>query len=232
MPKSSRVRFRSFLAWNIHAVVLFQFFSLLFSWSLCYLYCFSLLYLVFLCSFYVAFGSSDRCIDAIFNAGKSFVCSCHLSDVKHCASSWVFLFSSQFVLPLSTSRIVPKYLTRRSAKVFIPLMKFLFNSLVSISFLLLGYSFRFFSFISTCLMVSASSIPKYLQVPFSPIVLTLSWFVSSILSVICRFPHLIINTTGFSHPNSIPISYVSLDCVGISSYILYFWQIGWRRSMN
>ena len=46
----------------------------------------------------------------------------------------------------------------------------------------------FFSFISTCLMVSASSISKYLLVAFSPSVLIFSWFVNSLPSIICRFP--------------------------------------------
>ena len=51
----------------------------------------------------------------------------------------------------------PEYLARCTAKVFIPLMRFLLESFVSSSFLvLLIYSFRIFSFISTCLIVSAS----------------------------------------------------------------------------
>ena len=81
----------------------------------------------------------------------------------------------------------PKYLTRRKALVFIPLIRFLLYSFVSSSFLgLLKYCFLIFSFISSCLMVSAASILKYLQVSFSPSVLTLSWFGSSIPSVRCR----------------------------------------------
>ena len=57
----------------------------------------------------------------------------------------------------------PEYLTRGTAQVFIPLMRFLLESFVSSSFLvLLRYSFRIMSFIFTCLMVSGSKIPKYL----------------------------------------------------------------------
>ena len=56
-----------------------------------------------------------------------------------------------------------EYLTRGTAQVFIPLISFLLLSFVSSSFLvLLRYSFGILFFISTCLMVSASKIPKYL----------------------------------------------------------------------
>ena len=68
---------------------------------------------------------------------------------------------------LSSSRVHlkkgPEYLTRGTAQIFIPLMRFLLLSFVSSSFLvLLSYSFWIFSFISACLMVSASKMPKYL----------------------------------------------------------------------
>ena len=60
-----------------------------------------------------------------------------------------------------------EYLTRRTVQVFIPLTRFLQKSFVSSNFLvLLRYSFLIFSFISTCMMVSASNIPKYLLVSF------------------------------------------------------------------
>ena len=69
-----------------------------------------------------------------------------------------------------------EYLTRSTAQVFIPLIRFLLHSFVSNSFLvILRYSFSIFSFISACLMVSASKMPKYLYVSFSPSVLTLIW---------------------------------------------------------
>ena len=74
----------------------------------------------------------------------------------------------------------PEYLTRGTVQVFIPLIRFLLDSFVSSGILvLLSYSFLILSFISTCLMVSASKIPKYLYVSFSPSVLILSWFGSS-----------------------------------------------------
>ena len=69
----------------------------------------------------------------------------------------------------------PKYLTRGTAQVFIPLIRFLLHSFVTSSFLVLPrYSFLIFSFICTCLMVSASKMPMYLYVSFSPSVLILS----------------------------------------------------------
>ena len=83
----------------------------------------------------------------------------------------------------------PEYLTKGTAQVFIPLIRFLLLSFVSSSFLvLLKYSFWILFFISTCLIVSASKIPKYLYVSFSASVLILSWLGSSIPSVRCRLP--------------------------------------------
>ena len=100
-----------------------------------------------------------------------------------------------------------EYLTRSTAQVFIPLIRFLLHSFVSSSFLLLPrYSFLIFSFISTCLMESASKIPKYLNVFFSLSVLILSWFGSYIPSDRCRLPLFIACMAHFSLSNSIPMS--------------------------
>ena len=60
----------------------------------------------------------------------------------------------------------PEYLTRETAKLFIPLIRFLLQSLVSRFLVLLRYSFLIVSFISASLMVSASNIPKSLK--FNP----------------------------------------------------------------
>ena len=81
------------------------------------------------------------------------------------------------------------YLTKRTVQVFISLMRFLLQSLVSRSFfVLLRYSFLlFFSFISAFFMVSASNIDKYLQFAFFLSVLILIWFSSSIHFVVSRF---------------------------------------------
>ena len=95
------------------------------------------------------------------------------------AWSLVFLFVGLFLqVPLwSTSKKGHEYLTWDTARVFIPFIRFLLESFVSCSFLvLLRYSFFIFSFIFTCLMVSVSKMPKYLKVSLSPSVLMLSWF--------------------------------------------------------
>ena len=57
----------------------------------------------------------------------------------------------------------PEYLTKDTAQIFIHLIRFLQDSFVWSSFLvLLRYCFLIFSFISSCLMVLASKIPEYL----------------------------------------------------------------------
>ena len=79
----------------------------------------------------------------------------------------------------------PEYLTSGKAQVCIPLIRFLPESFVSSSFLvLLRYSFWILPFICTCLMVSAFKMPKYLLVSFSASVLILSWF-GSFITIIC-----------------------------------------------
>ena len=84
-------------------------------------------------------------------------------------------------------------------------MRLLLYSLVSSSFLVfLRCSLLIFSFISTCLMVSASNTPKYLVVYCSS-VLIFNWFGSSIPSVMCRSLLFIISMGYFSMPNSIPL---------------------------
>ena len=118
----------------------------------------------------------------------------------------------------------PDYLTWGTAQVFIPLIRFLQENFVSSSFLvLLRYSFWILSFISTCLMVSASKIHNYLFISFSPSVLILSWFGSSIPSVLYRLLLFITSMTQFSIPNSIPMSwlYILTACMRVSSSFSY-----------
>ena len=75
----------------------------------------------------------------------------------------------------------PEYITRRTAQVFIILMKFLLQSLVSRSFLVwLRNSFLILSFISACMTLSAFSIPKNLSFSLFPNVLILSSFRQSL----------------------------------------------------
>ena len=88
------------------------------------------------------------------------VCQRRLWDVMPYALSLVFFFVLLSIC-LSSSlvhfRKGPEYLTRGTAQVFIPLIRFLFDSFL----VLQKYSFLIFSFIFTCLMASASKMPKY-----------------------------------------------------------------------
>ena len=71
--------------------------------------------------------------------------------------SFLVLWSICLSSSLVHLRKGPEYLTRCTAQVFIPLIRFLQESFVSSSFVvLLRYSFWILFFISTCLMVSAS----------------------------------------------------------------------------
>ena len=75
----------------------------------------------------------------------------------------------------------PNYLMRDTAQVFIPLIRFLLDSFVSSSILiLLRYSILIFSFISTCLMVSASHL---VCVDLCQVTLLCLWILCGILSV-------------------------------------------------
>ena len=123
--------------------------------------------------FYVVFESLYRCVNAVFDAGKSstssFLDTYSLSTTTlGCnALCMVISFLVLWSICLSSSlvhfRNGREYLTRGTAEVFIPLMRFLQESFVSSSFLvLLRYSFWILCFISHCLMGSASKIPKYL----------------------------------------------------------------------
>ena len=112
----------------------------------------------------------------------------------------------------------PEYLTSRTAQVFIPLIKFLQCSLVSSSFLVFPrYSFLN-AFIHLYLFDGVRF--QYFQVLisfFSLNVLIFSWFSSSIPSVFCRFPLIII--AHFSMPNFFPMSwqYILIACIRVSN---------------
>ena len=166
MSKSSCMRFCLFVTWNVYTIVFFPF---LFSSYCCFIdscvvsgHCnqFSIAF------FYVVFEMSNQCINTIFNAGEalSFSCLYHLWNVRSYASSWVFcvLWSICWSSSLIHFKNSPKYLTRGTAQVFIPLIRFqLWSSILSSFLILLRYSLLMFSFISSCL-ISAFNIPKYL----------------------------------------------------------------------
>ena len=90
-------------------------------------------------------------------------CLCHLWDVMPYELlivlfvCWLICWSFSLVHFING----PKYLIWLIAVVFIVLMRFLLRRFVSSSFFfLMSLSFLIFSFISTCLMVSASNISK------------------------------------------------------------------------
>ena len=121
----------------------------------------------------------------------------------------------------------PEYLTTERAQIFIPLMKFLKCSLVSSIFLvLLRYSLFIFSFISACVMVSASDIPKYLKISISPSVLILSRLVSSIPFVQCRFSVLAWYIFLWQIPSRYLNCISTLPVLGFP-ILSHFWQTVW-----
>ena len=114
---------------------------------------------------HVFFESLYRCVNPVFNAGKSFSSlfffykySLSTSSLGFNALCMVIGFLVLWSICLSSSLVHfqkdPEYLTRGTALVFIPLISFRFVSFVSSSFLvLLRYYFLILFFISTCLMV-------------------------------------------------------------------------------
>ena len=135
--------------------------------------------------FYVVLELLYRCVNVVFNVGMSFspsfldTYSLSMSSLGCNALCAVISFLALLSICLSSSLLhfknVPEYLTRRTAQVLIPLIRFLLYSFISSSFLVLQrYSFLIFSFISICLMVSVSYIPKYLSVSFCSSVLIFS----------------------------------------------------------
>ena len=98
-------------------------------------------------------------------------------------SSFLVLWS----IYLSSFLVHFKNVTRVTAKVFIPFMRFLLYSLVSISFLvLLKYSFFFLSFLLVW-WCPLPMFPLFVSFVFSGHS-DFSWFGSYIPSVMCRFP--------------------------------------------
>ena len=105
---------------------------------------------------------------------------------------------------------------------FIPLKRFLQQSLVLRSFLVRLKYAQFFSFISACLMVSTSNIQKYFS--FFPSILMFSWFGNFIPSILSLCLLFIISTAHFSISNYIPISwlYILIVSIRISSSFSFF----------
>ena len=77
----------------------------------------------------------------------------------------------------------PEYLTRGKAQVFIPLMRFLFYSLLTSSFLvLLRYFLKTFSFISTCFCVKLKYSQVFERFLFYRVSNTFSFLANSLMS--------------------------------------------------
>ena len=154
------------VAWNVHTVVFPHFYFLFVFVPLMLLL--SVLFLVAVISLPPCFfmKSSSHWMDVLtyVECGRVlllvfFKLIRRLSDIRPYTSSWVFLFSGLFVevLLMFILRIVPRILRGGTPQMFIPLMRFLVCSFL----VLLSYSFLTFSFISACLIVSASDIPYH-----------------------------------------------------------------------
>ena len=142
------------------------------------------------------------------------------SSLRCNALFWVISFLVLRSICLNSSWVHfkkrPEYLTRETAQVFIALIKYLLHSFVSSSFLvLLRYPSLIFSFISSCLMVSAFKMPKYLYASFSPIVQILSWFWSFYYIRQVSLPLFITCMAQFYTPNSISMSWLYILTVRI-----------------
>ena len=121
-----------------------------------------------------------------------------------------------------------EYLTRTTAQMFTPLIRFLLCNLVSRSFLVFQrYSFIKILFFFTYLIVFTSNIPKYLLVSFSPSILIFDVLLLP-SSVIFRFSPLA------WHIFSCFILYIYPDCTSSFPVLGFpipfpFWQTVWGR---
>ena len=120
MSMPFRIRFRQFVAWNIHIVVFLPIsFTWLpsFYWSLCCLCCIWSLYLILLALFYVVFDLY-QCYLQYSRVYSSFSWQCNLLYVRSEVLYWLFLFFDAFfeVLSSFTSRIVPSIIPREEPR--------------------------------------------------------------------------------------------------------------------
>ena len=120
ISRSSCVRFRLFIAWNIHTVVFLPISVL----CCCYVcsYVVSAVHGRYNKSFIALFNAVFVLVNTILNAGASsssflihIVCIWYLSNMKPCASSWTF-FSSGLSSSIIHLKSGLEYLTRGTAK--------------------------------------------------------------------------------------------------------------------
>ena len=124
-----------------------------------------------------------------------------------------------------------EYLT--TGTVFIHLMRFLLHNLISSNFLvLLWYLFKkvFFFHLHLFDVVRFKYYPSICKFLFSASVLIVPWFGSFILSIMCRFPLLIIYMAPFlcQIPSLCPDSIFSL-LTWVFPIFSNFWQTVWCR---
>ena len=189
--------------------------------------------------FYVAIESLYRCVNTVFNAGKSVLPSflgtynLSMSSLEFNALCMVISFLILWSICFSSSLVHfkkgPEYLTRSTAQVFIPLIRFPLQCFVSRSFLvLLRYFFFVFSFISTCLMASASKVPKYLYVLYfserSNLYLAVSFRPSG---VICHLSFLAWHIFLYQNPSLWPGCIFLLRILEFPVLLYYFSVIYW-----
>ena len=150
MSRSSRIQSCSFIAWNVHR---FAFIPFLFSSFYClFVFCYWLLKLIFL--FFFICTLRDFVLMLLRNRHNArphfpFLDAYCLSILslgrKAMYRVIIFSYSSHLSSFLVLFKNCPEYLTRRTAQMFIPLMRFLQQNFVLTSFLaLLSNSFLIF----------------------------------------------------------------------------------------
>ena len=168
------------------------------------------------------------CLHAIVNTDQSSSSfSYSLSSLEYKALSTIISSLSLWYICLISFFVHfqndPGYHTRGNAQLFIPLIRFQLQSLVSTSFLvLLRYTFLTFSKISTCLMMFAFNILEYLWFSFSPsILMFFFFFFCFFFSVLFSFLFL------FSHFSLSVFLFFKSEFPGLFLFLFFvfhFWQ--------
>ena len=186
---SSSVQFHKFVAWNISTVVFLPIsssvdFLSLFMFLLPQLdavISLSLLFLISSSRIYIDVSTQSPMLSSLLPPFFLDTYTLSMSSLGCKAFLIVINFLVLWSICPRLCFVHPKNgledLTRRTAQVFITLMRFLLQILVSRNPFVLRFSFLIsFSFISACLMVSISNIPKvFVVLSLSPKVLMLSW---------------------------------------------------------
>ena len=136
---SSRVQSRQFFAWSIHVVVsifFYYYFSLFFCLLLFYHCSYWLLQLVFFYSFYCVHRvlAGEFPVSLFFFDAYSLSISSHEGIAVCIVINFLVLGSIYLSSSIVHFKNDPEYLTWGTVQVFIPLMRFLMQSLVSRSF--------------------------------------------------------------------------------------------------